>query len=233
MKLATTSGMLTLAAMGAVGAMATIASQLAMADETGWYGGVSVGQSGATIDDAKISSGLRGGGLTTTSITSDNRDNGYKLFAGYQFNRNFALEGGYSDLGNFGYRAATVPTGTLSGNIKLRGLNLDAVGILPITPKFSIFGRFGLNYAETRDSFSGTGLVSVSDPSPSTHDTNYKFGLGLQYAFSESLAMRAEVERYRINDAVGGKGDMDLASVGLVYRIGAKTLASTPRATAP
>ena len=37
----------------------------------------------------------------------------------------------------------------------------DAVGILPITEKFSAFGRVGLNYAEARDSFTGTGLVKM------------------------------------------------------------------------
>jgi OOP family OmpA-OmpF porin len=32
--------------------------------------------------------------------------------------------------------------------------------------------------------------------------------------------MRAEAERYRIDDAVGNKGDIDLVSIGLVYRFG-------------
>jgi OOP family OmpA-OmpF porin len=48
-------------------------------------------------------------------------------------------------MGKFGFTATTVPAGTLSGNIQLKGLNLDAVGILPITEKFSAFGRAGLN----------------------------------------------------------------------------------------
>jgi OOP family OmpA-OmpF porin len=42
--------------------------------------------------------------------------------------------------------------------------------------------------------------------------------------------MRLEAERYRINDAVGNKGDVDLFSVGLVYRFGVKTPAPAPRA---
>ena len=47
--------------------------------------------------------------------------------------------------------------------------------------------------------------------------------------------MRAEVERYRINDAVGNKGDIDLASLGLVYRFGSNrpTPAYIARASAP
>jgi OOP family OmpA-OmpF porin len=227
MKLAKASGMLGLVALAA------IASPFAAADDTGWYGGANIGQSRAKIDDARISSGLLGGGFTSSSIADDDRDIGYKLFGGYQFNRNFAIEGGYFDLGRFGFTATTVPNGTLSGNIKVRGLNLDLVGLLPITEKFSAFGRAGLNYAQARDSFAGTGSVNVSNSNLSKRDTNYKFGLGLQYAFTESLAMRAEAERYRINDAVGNKGDIDLISVGLVYRFGGKTPAPAPRAAAP
>jgi OOP family OmpA-OmpF porin len=227
MKLAIASGTLSLVALAA------ITSPFAMADDTGWYGGANIGQSRAKIDDERIISGLRAGGLATTSITDDDRDTGYKIFGGYQLNKNFAVEGGYFNLGRFGYKATTSPAGTLSGNIKLKGLNLDLVGILPITEKFSAFGRAGVNYAEAKDSFSGTGLVRVSNPNPSKRDTNYKFGLGVQYAFTEALAMRAEVERYRINDAVGNKGDIDLVSVGLVYRFGAKSPTPVPRAAAP
>lgn len=217
MKLAKASGTLGLAVL------VTIASPFAAADDAGWYVGGNIGQSRAKIDDPRITSSLLSDGFTTTSITDDNRDTGYKLFGGYQFNPNFALEGGYYDLGRFGFSANTSPAGTLNGNIRVRGLNLDAVGILPFTEKLSAFGRVGLNYADARDSFSGSGLVDVTNPDPSKRGLNYKLGVGLQYAFTESLAMRLEAERYRIDDAVGNKGDVDLVSVGLVYRFGRKT----------
>ncbi len=227
MTLVKTSGMLGLVALAAA------VSPCAMADDSGWYGGTNIGRSSATIDDARITDGLRGAGLTTTSIHDRDRDTGYKIFGGYQFNRNFAVEGGYFDLGKFGFTANTVPAGTFSGDIRLKGVNLDAVGILPLTEKFSAFGRLGLNYAQAKDNFSGTGAVSVTNPNPSKRDTNLKLGLGLQYAFTESLGMRAEVERYRVNDAVGNRGHIDLVSVGLVYRFGGKTPAPAPRAAAP
>ena len=202
--------------------LAAIASPLALADDTGWYGGLNVGQSRAKIDDARITSSLLGSGFATTSITDDDTDTGYKVFGGYKFNRNFALEGGYFDLGKFGFTATTVPAGTLNGTIQLKGLNLDAVGIRPITAKFSAIGRAGFNYAEAKDSFSGTGAVNVLNSNPSKRDINYKLGLGVQYDFTEAVGMRAEVERYRANDAVGNKGDVDLVSVGLVYRFSRK-----------
>lgn len=214
-------------------ALVVIVSPFAMADDSGWYVGASVGQSRANIDDARISSGLLGGGFSKTSITDDDRDTGYKILGGYQFNRNFSLEGGYFDLGEFGFTATTVPVGTLNGNIKLKGLSLDAVGTFPITEKFSVMGRVGLNYAQARDSFTGTGAVNVLNPNPSKRETNYKYGLGLQYALTDALGMRLEAERYRIDDAVGNKGDIDLISVGLIYMFGDKTPPPAPRAAVP
>ena len=204
-------------------ALAFIISPLAMADDAMWYVGANVGQSRAKIDDPRISASLLGSGFASTTIADDDSSTGFKLFGGYQFNRNVALEGGYFDLGKFGFKATTVPTGTLDGRIRLRGVNLDLVGRLPVTDKFSVFGRVGVNYADARDNFTGTGAVRVLDANPRKHDANIKFGAGLQYDFTEALGMRAEVERYRINDAVGNKGDVDLFSVGLVYRFGDRT----------
>ena len=218
-------------ALGVAG-LAALSSTGVLAQDTGWYGGASLGRSGATIDDARINSSLLSSGFSSSAIADDDRSTGFKAFGGYQVNKNFAVEGGYFDLGKFGYTAATVPAGTLNGNIKLRGLNLDLVGIVPLTEKFSVFGRAGLNYAQARDSFSGTGAVLVTNPNPRKNDTNYKLGLGLQYALSESLAVRAEAERYRVNDAVGNRGHVDLISVGLIYRFGGKTQTPVTRVAA-
>lgn len=219
-------------------ALAVIASPIASAQDAGWYVGANVGKSRAKIDNAGITRNLIGNGFTGVTINDDDRDTGYKVFGGYQLNKNFALEGGYFDLGKFGYKATTVPLGTLTGTIKVRGVNFDLVGMLPVTEKFSAFGRAGVNYAQSRDTFSGTGLVVVTNPNPRKRQANFKVGLGLQYAFSDALAVRLEAERYRINDAIGKKGDIDLFSLGLVYRFGAKTpepvvAAPEPVAAAP
>jgi OOP family OmpA-OmpF porin len=151
----------------------------------------------------------------------------------YQFNKNFAVEGGYFDLGEFGYRATTVPAGTLNGNLKIKGLNLDLVGILPITENLSAFGRVGLAYADAKDKFSGSGAVTALNPSASKRETNGKYGLGLQYRVTPSLDMRLEAERYRVNDAIGKKGDIDLISLGLVYRFGTKAPEPVARPVEP
>jgi OOP family OmpA-OmpF porin len=204
-------------------------SPLAVADDPGWIGGLSIGRSTANIDEAQITENLLGTGLVTTSMSDDNSDFAYKLFGGYKFNENFAVEAGYFDLGQFGFAATTTPVGTLSGNIQLRGLNLDAVGILPLGDAWSVFGRLGVNYAQAKDAFAGSGAVTVTDTNPSKTELNPKVGLGVQYDFSESVGLRGEWERYRINDAVGSRGDINLISIGLVVMLDAKK-AAPPRA---
>jgi OOP family OmpA-OmpF porin len=228
MKLARASGTLGLAALAA------IASPFAVAADSGWYGGISIGQSRAKIADDRIRNQLLGSGLTMTSIDDDNRDTGYKLFGGYKFDRNFAVEGGYFNLGKFGFTANTTPAGSLTGTAKFQGLNLDAVGILPFTEKFSGFARAGLIYTEAKDTFTGTGGavgIAASNPNPKKSEGNYKFGFGVQYDFTDSLGLRGEWERYRVNDAVGNKGDIDMLLIGLVYTFGAEKPA--PRAAPP
>jgi OOP family OmpA-OmpF porin len=228
MKFTTTPALLGIAALAALAAPA------AMAQGTGWYAGGNIGRTGATIDDDRIRGGLAGQGLVTNSIEDRERDNGYKVFGGYQFNPNFALEAGYFDLGKFGYTARTTPAGSLTGDMSVKGLNLDLVGTLPLTERLSVLGRLGVTSTRTEGDFRSTGSARV--PYASAHSsqrsTNPKWGAGLAYAFTDNLSMRLEAERYRINDSVGNRGHVDMVSVGLVYRFGS---APAPRAvsTAP
>lgn len=220
----------TVGMLGLVGC-SVINSSSALADDSNWYLGANIGQSRAKIDDARITAQLLGAGFVTTSIVDNNRDTAYKLLGGYRVNKNIALEGSYFNLGQFGFTSTTAApsAGTLTGKIKLQGFNLDVVGTLPVAEKFSVLGRLGLNYAQAKDNFSSTGLVPApANPSPSKNQINYKFGAGFQYDITEFLGMRVEAERYRINDAVGNKGDINMYSLGLVYRFGEKAPTPAP-----
>lgn len=209
-----------IAGFGILAAIAVVANVPATANDSGFYVGGSAGLAKSKIDDERITSGLLASGFTTTSIEDDDHDVGYKVFGGYQFVRYFAIESGYFDLGKFSFKATTQPPGSLSGQLKLRGVNFDAVAILPFTRRFSAFGRGGVTYAETRDEFTGSGAIHVQDPERKKRAANYKFGVGLEYDFVDAFGMRLEAERYRIDDAVGNKGDIDLFSAGLVFRFG-------------
>lgn len=221
---------LSLAGIGSL--MAACAAPAAAQEGSYYYGGLSVGRSQARIDEERINASLLAAGLTTTGMSKDERDVAYKLFGGYQFNRHVAVEAGYFNLGKFGFTSTTTPAGTLNGQIRLQGLNLDLVGTLPLTENLSAIGRIGAQAANARDRFSGTGAVAVQNANPRKTEVNYKLGAGLQYAFSPSLLMRAEAERYRVNDAVGNRGDVNLFSVSLIIPFG-RAPAVVARAPAP
>ncbi|HEU5282508.1 MAG TPA: outer membrane beta-barrel protein, partial [Burkholderiales bacterium] len=59
-------------------------------DEAGFYVGGGIGQS-------ELKDACDGDGLTVTDC--DDTDTAWKLFAGYWFNKYFAVEGGYIDFG--------------------------------------------------------------------------------------------------------------------------------------
>jgi OOP family OmpA-OmpF porin len=199
----------------------------------GVYWGLGAGQSQARIDSDRIRQNLLSEGLSTSTLTEDGRHTGYKAYLGFPIHPNWSVETGYFDLGRFGFNATTTPVGGLTGSARIRGLNLDLVGFLPITERWSLMGRVGAAYAQTQDRFSSSGAVSVTNPSPNRRETNYKYGFGTQFAFTPALSLRLEAERYRVNDAVGQRGDVDLFTLGLVYSFGggaaqSKTAAYTP-----
>lgn len=222
----------TVGTLGLVG-YAVLSSQLVVAADSGWFVGANLGETRANIDEERISAQLLDAGFTS-SIRDDDRDLAGKIFGGYKFNKYFALEGGYFNLGKFGYTATTTPAGSLIGNIQVEGLNLDAVGILPITERFSAFGRVGVNYADAKDQFSSTGAVPTpTNPSPDEREFNYKAGLGLQFDLTKQVGLRAEWERYRINDAVGNDGDINMYSLGVVVMFGGSKAEPAPKAATP
>jgi OmpA-OmpF porin, OOP family len=182
------------------------------------YGGLSVGRSqGRFGTEAQVNAGLAAG-ASLTGFARDTRATGFKVFGGYQFNRNFGIEAGYFDLGTLSYSATTSPNGTVDGRFKLNGANVDLVGTLPLSPNFSALARVGAAAGRARTTFTTTGPVTMADASK--RNTNAKVGLGLQYALGTSMLVRGEVERYRMNDALGNHVNVNLISVGLVIPFG-------------
>jgi OmpA-OmpF porin, OOP family len=224
--------LLTLACLACLGTTASYAQQDMSASYP--YVGISGGRAKANLDEGNVAAAVTGPGLTHRITNSDERRTGYKVFGGYQMNRYFGVEAGYFNLGKSTFESTTVPAGTLNGELRAEGFNLDLVGTAPLSDSFSLIGRIGAQNAKTRGTFSGTGAALVTNPSPSRRETNYKAGVGMQYAVTSSMLVRAEVERYRINDAVGEKAGVNLFSVSLVFPLGrTSTARATPVAYVP
>jgi OOP family OmpA-OmpF porin len=167
------------AALAALFAVVLGVPSLAMAQmksaDSGWYIGGNVGK--ADVD-----------------VTGDD-DMSFKILGGYQINRNFAAEVGYTDFGK------TSSGGT---EVKANAWEAVAVGILPIGDKFGIFGKAGFFWGEAK----GGGTTDDS--------VELTYGVGVSYDFTKQFSIRGEWQKY--TDVGNGATDIDVMSVGVVYR---------------
>ncbi len=189
-----------------------------------WYGGVSVGSSDTKLDQSVLTVPA----ATANSFTKDDTDTGYKIQAGYTINPNFAIEGGYVNLGKFSLtNNVTAPVvGSLKGSGKADGWNLVAVGSLPIGNDFSLIGKLGTIYSTTKVDLATSGAVVLVAGTPinrEKNEWNWTYGLGLQYALSKTISLRGEWERFDklgTNSGINATGEynFNMYSVGLNFK---------------
>ncbi|MEX0963956.1 MAG: outer membrane beta-barrel protein [Pseudohongiellaceae bacterium] len=209
-------------------ALAIASSQFAAAAESSWYLGANVGQTEADLDSRGIIARQSAAGFTNTRLEKDDEDVGFKLFGGYQMSKYLAVEGGYFDLGKFGYKTFMSPAAVFDVDTKLRGVNIDLVGKFPMTEKLHGFGRFGATRYQSKDNNRGWGAIAISPFGDKDYDNSHKYGVGLQYDIDTNLSLRLEAERYNIDDVMLSSSDVDMYSLGLVYRFGRSAVAAEP-----
>lgn len=166
-----------------------------------FYVGVSVGQS-EFDEEAAIPSLI-------TSGTVDSKKTAFKIFGGYQYNPNFGLELAYVDLNSASYSGSFFGTPVVGGKVELWGFNFSAVGILPLSPTFELFGKAGLFFwsAEASDVTNGVPFSTSDD------GADLSIGLGLSVNLTTNVSLRAEWERFMTDVA-----DVDLWSIGIAVR---------------
>ncbi len=143
--------------------------------------------------------------------TVDGKDSAFKLYGGYQFNRNFALEVAAVDLGDMAYSGnfSGTPSGTVTGGrVQNGGLNISAVGVLPLGERLAFFGKAGIFLwsSEASDLTGGVPTISEADGS------DLSLGLGASVALTPRASLRAEWERFEMSSS-----EVDLVSVGLAF----------------
>ena len=216
--------------MTAIAAAAFLASSAASAQNaefvnpewanSAYYIGAALGQSKINLNDGDTIRSLSRAPAVVTSFTSDEKDTGYKLFVGKQLNRFFSVEAGFYDLGETSF-TTTSNIGSAGANLKYRGANLDLITQVPFTERFSAYTRLGAAYTVAKTQHTGTRNTGVNNQRGAEEKgVGIHVGLGLEYKFSEALAMRAEYERLRADDGIRNKANLDLMSLGLVYKLG-------------
>jgi OOP family OmpA-OmpF porin len=179
----------TLLAASIVAAVSFVSVNTYAAD-TGGYIGASFGQTSSdALDDLESIPG----------VSVDDSDTGYKIFAGYSFNANFAIEGFYTDLGEI-----SATNGVTTASVSLDSLGVAGLAILPLNDDFGLFAKVG--YQRWDAELKATGVSSTNEDG-----SDAVLGLGVTYDV-QNVSLRGEFERYAIDG-----DDVDLLSVGIAY----------------
>ncbi len=147
----------------------------------------------------------------------DQSREGYKLFAGYQFNRWLGVEGEYADLGSVTDRATGLPPGGAGGTrtygAKPEVFSLAAVGTLNLNRQFALLGRAGIAHGRPNYEIrTGGGFVTPAANVPAGRvgadaETGYLLGIGAKWEFARNWNLRVDYTRYADIYTEYGLGD--------------------------
>jgi OmpA-OmpF porin, OOP family len=184
----------------ACAALALTAAMAAQADvQPGFYAGASLG-----------TTKLSDNSFDNSGIDLDDSDTGFKIFGGYSFNKNLAIEVSYFDLGEVNGGFSDPFIGDVSFDVGVSGLNGSVVGRLPVAETFSLFGKLGVASYDLDGHATVLGVGSASD---SQSETDMTYGIGAALSFGGQWEVRAEFEAIDVDD-----GDANMLSVGAMYR---------------
>jgi hypothetical protein len=214
------------------------AAQTAAANETGFYMGGYVGMTSKEVPRApfeEFKNGLHAFSFftqTSETISFDDSDLGFTIVGGYRLNRYLAFEGGYASLGEVVFKSRATGTfpsdpGTLNINVESEtsGFTVSALGTLPLSRDWELFGRVGALFANNKIRFTldarGTDFIPPVGnhfaDSGAKSSTDMYAGLGISRRILEIYDARLEYQRAFDAglDQTGGSGDLDALFLGL------------------
>jgi OmpA-OmpF porin, OOP family len=186
------------------------------ADKAGWYAGLDLGRSRLGMNGGDVDGALANQGIASAT-SLDQTDTAFGVNGGYRFNRYFALEGAYARLGSFDYSAPT-GTDTIDGKFKASALSLAGVGIYPLSPQWSLYGKAGLARTDAKlEASSESGATPTENTSHT--GTGLLVGAGVTYDFEGGFFAKAGWDRYsKVGDSTTGSGPIDLYLLGVGMR---------------
>ena len=162
----------------------------------GFYAGGSLGY-------AKAKTFCTDPALAGGAASCDANGSAWRVLGGYQFNRNFALEAGYHNLGKGKFAG---------GDMRFDAFEASGLFMMPLGD-WSLLGRVGFMRATAK----GGGALAGGKE----RNNDLTYGAGLQYELSRSFALRGEWQRYPGlggPPSFGGDTDVDVWSFGALYR---------------
>lgn len=185
-------------------------------NEHGWYGAMTLGVSSygnSQDDEDNIRSELGQEGFQSNVHVDDN-PSAFGLGLGYHFNPNFALEVNYLDLGDATAHVSVFSPQqfNLREHLDASGADVDAIGLIPLSERVSLFGKLGLFSYHLDDSIASD--VPTGPQPPDANGTTWDLGAGVEIHFIRDLGMRAGYTSYR---QVGDSNTTGKQNIGLVY----------------
>lgn len=181
--------------IAAVLLLSTAVAAPVFAADTGLYAGVTLGRSN-TGDVAP--------GVAMTKST----DTVLGVLGGYQITKNWGAEAFYTGAGKWAATSAGVPA---SGKADAWGV--VAVGTLPLSDTFSLYGKLG--YASTKTKANSPTMDLSATRNAAT------YGLGAQYNVNQAIGIRFGWDRYgaAVNTNVGKvNNNANVYSLGGVFK---------------
>ncbi|MDA8093772.1 MAG: outer membrane beta-barrel protein [Betaproteobacteria bacterium] len=178
-----------------------------------------VTHSNDTLSTAHADHALAQAGATGIASSTSGSSNQWRLQLGYRFNRHFAVEGGYIDFGKANY-SATYAGGSANGTVKAGGVDVAALGFVPLTKNFSVFGKAGLVAARVTDDLGASAPAAAAADHTSATAVRPLFGVGATYRVSRTVDIRADLD-HAANLGKSGRTDSltsTMFSLGVAYK---------------
>lgn len=131
----------------------------------------------------------------------DFKEVGGAIRLGYQFTKNFAVEGGYDFFGTSKY---TLVSGANSARLKqqLTGLSLGVVGRYPIGNMFALRGLLG--YTQVKSKNTVTDVASGLNDSSSPKEKKAYLGIGFEYLVNKQILLVSDLRYVRLGETDSG-----------------------------
>ena len=198
-----------------------VGAALAAPASAQFYLGAGVGQSSSKFNTTDF-----GLGSALVNETQDKSKTAIKIYGGYDFTKNWAIEGGATRLEKPQYRYSG--TGALAvgtrAQVEETAWHVALKGTASLSEQVGVFGKFGVTRNRSNLELPRTGnaafnaLLRLPNSAGKSH-ANALYGAGAEYSATKNIGLRLEYERYgTFGDTNTGRTKVDLWSLGATYR---------------